>query len=151
MDEQEKRQRAMRIATSLVFNSFISDLRQNIERANGDIELGMEMLDQDLRHLTEVKPIDDMDAYLNERAKKAGLIALCINPHCTHGENGQRATVDRRKKKSGACCKACMNYECTHPDCVAKAAQNGWKRYTHAWDTKIAVQHQEWRKESETP
>lgn len=145
-NDNKQEDRAKRLITTAVFNGFIQELRRNIERADGDIELGMAMMDQDLRHLTEVKPIADMNAYLDERAKKAGLIAPCINPHCTNGENGQRATVDRRKKKSGACCKACMNYECTHPDCVTKAAANGWRRYTHAWGTKIAALHAEWRK-----
>lgn len=70
----------------------------------------------------------------------------CINPHCTNGADGGRAMVDTGKKKSGACSKACMNFECVHPDCVKRAAANGWGRATHPWGTKIATQHAAFRR-----
>lgn len=63
----------------------------------------------------------------------------CINPFCDN-------RVDISERKSGACSKSCMNYECTHPDCVARAELNGWKRATHPWGTKIAEQHKTYRK-----
>lgn len=96
----------------------------------------------------QIEVIDDVGAYLEKRAQRAGLIAPCINPYCTTN-NGQPATVDRRKKKSGACCKACMSYVCTHPACVKKAADKGWKHYTHPWGTKIAEEHKEYRERSD--
>ena len=70
----------------------------------------------------------------------------CINPFCTKGANGTRATVNLAIHSSGACCRACMNYECTHPDCVKRAVLNGWSRATHPWGTKIAEAHKEYRK-----
>jgi hypothetical protein len=66
----------------------------------------------------------------------------CIHPDC-------EVLVDRRVKKSGACCKAHMNYVCTHPDCVKKAAAQGWKHYTHPFGTKIATAHWEYREGNE--
>lgn len=75
------------------------------------------------------------------------VVQPCINPFCTNGEGGGRAMVDRTKKKSGACSKACLNYQCSHPDCVARAQANGWKRPTHPWGSKIADQHKEYRVE----
>lgn len=108
-------------------------------------DLFLEALAERLGLKTEVRKIDDMDAYLEERARKAGLIAECVNPYCTKGEDGKAAIVDQRKRRSGACCKEHMNYECTHPGCVAKAKKNGWKCYKHAWGTKIAMEHQAYR------
>lgn len=62
----------------------------------------------------------------------------CINPDCNN-------EVDRRKRKSGACCKAHINYVCAHPSCVSKAQVKGWKHYTHRYGTKIAEAHMEYR------
>jgi len=73
---------------------------------------------------------------------------LCINPYCTTNE-GHRVDVDRTKKKSGACCRACTNYECTHPKCVKKATQMGWTKHTHRWGTKIAEAHKEYRRSNQ--
>lgn len=66
----------------------------------------------------------------------------CLKPECDK-------LVDRQKNLSGCCCKAHMNYECTHPDCVAKAAKKGWKKYTHPYGSKIAKEHLSYRKETE--
>lgn len=65
----------------------------------------------------------------------------CIKPECD-------IMVDRNKRKSGACCKEHMSYECTHIDCVLRAQTNNWKRPTHPYGTKIARQHLQWRKEA---
>lgn len=70
----------------------------------------------------------------------------CINEFCTNGDDGGRKLVNITKRKSGACCRDCMNYECTHQKCVARAEKEGWPRYTHRWGTKIATEHKEWRK-----
>lgn len=140
---------AKKLLAGAISAAFILDLRRYQSMAGGDLELGMELMAEDLGLKPEVKVIEDMDAYLEERAKRAGLIAPCINPFCTNGENGQPAVVDRRQRSSGACCKACMNYECTHPECVTKAQANGWKRYTHSWGTKIALAHLDYRKVSD--
>jgi hypothetical protein len=64
----------------------------------------------------------------------------CINPDCN-------VMVDGSKRKSGACCKDHMNYECTHPDCVLRAQTNGWSRPTHPHGTKIGKTHIHWRKQ----
>jgi oligoribonuclease (3'-5' exoribonuclease) len=129
-----------KILVGMIAEAFIAHVRT----VAADNELKTEALAERLGIETEVTEITDMDAYLEHRAQKAGLIAPCVNPYCTT-DNGQRATVDRRKKKSGACCKVCMNYVCSHPDCVAKAKLKGWKHYTHAWGTKIAEQHKDYR------
>ncbi len=63
----------------------------------------------------------------------------CHNPFCDN-------LVDRAKKKSGACCRKCLNYECTHPACIQRAKDNGWKRATHSWETKIGKAHLSYRK-----
>lgn len=113
-----------------------------------DQDLLLEAIAERLGLKPEIRVLDtpqEMQAYLDERAQKAGLIQPCINPYCAT-DNGARATVDRRKKRSGACCKACMNYECTHPDCVAKAQAKGWKHHTHPWGSKIATEHAAYRK-----
>jgi len=62
----------------------------------------------------------------------------CIKPECD-------VTVDRRKRKSGACCKEHMSYNCTHPKCLKRAADNGWSRCTHAYGSEIARKHMQWR------
>lgn len=138
MDEKARK----KILVGMIAEAFLTTLRSTAV----DNELKTEALAERLGIEAEVTKIDDidMDAYLEQRAHKAGLIAPCVNPFCAT-DNGHRATVDRRKKKSGACCKACINYVCYHPDCVAKAAVNGWKHYTHAWGTKIAEQHKDYR------
>lgn len=66
-------------------------------------------------------------------------IQKCINPFCDN-------QVNLSERKSGACCKACMNYECIHPTCIIRAKVNGWKRATHPWGTKIAELHKEYRR-----
>lgn len=62
----------------------------------------------------------------------------CIKPEC-------EITVDRRKRKSGACCAEHMSYNCTHPKCLKRAADNGWNRSTHSYGSKIASEHMQWR------
>lgn len=62
----------------------------------------------------------------------------CIKPEC-------EAMVDRSVRKSGACCKEHMNYKCSHPDCIKRAAKEGWSRSTHPYGTKIAAAHLQWR------
>ena len=131
-----------KILATAIFNNFIKDLRDLQEAAGGDLELVMEAMAERLELKAEVTSIEDMDAYLEERAVKAGLIAPCIQPGCD-------IEVDRRKRRSGACCKAHMNYVCTHPDCVEKATQNDWPHYTHRWGTKIAEQHKEFATKSD--
>jgi len=70
---------------------------------------------------------------------------LCVNPFCTKGPDGGRTPVDLTRK-SGACCRECMSYECTHPSCQRRAANAGWKHATHAWGSKIAATHVAYRK-----
>lgn len=65
----------------------------------------------------------------------------CIKPGCV-------TEIDIRKKKSGACCKQHMSYECTHPDCVKKAEKNGWDKYTHPYGTRIANLHLKYAREN---
>ena len=67
-------------------------------------------------------------------------IVKCIHPECG-------VEVDLSQKKSGACCKAHMNFECTHPKCVARAEKENWARPTHPFGTKIAGEHWQWRKQ----
>lgn len=62
----------------------------------------------------------------------------CLHPDCD-------IVVDTSKRKSGCCSKAHMNFECTHPSCVARAEKNGWKKSTHPFKTKIAKKHWEFR------
>jgi len=64
----------------------------------------------------------------------------CVKPEC-------QEMVDRSVRKSGACCKDHMNYECSHPDCLKRAAKEGWARATHPYGTKIAKAHINWRVE----
>lgn len=66
-------------------------------------------------------------------------IQKCINPDCDN-------QVDITKKRSGACCKGCMSFECTHPDCLKKAEKMGWEKYTHRYGTKIAQKHLDYKK-----
>lgn len=70
----------------------------------------------------------------------------CINPFCTQGPDGVPKLVNLTRK-SGACCRACMSFECTHPTCTKRAATHSWKRYTHPWGTKIADAHLPFRKD----
>lgn len=67
-------------------------------------------------------------------------VQKCLHPDC-------QIMVDRSKRKSGCCCKEHMHYECTHPDCVKKAALAGWPRATHPFGTKIADLHWQYKKE----
>lgn len=62
----------------------------------------------------------------------------CIKPEC-------QVLVDRKKRKSGACCKGHISYECTHPKCVKRAIDNGWSKSTHMYGSKIAYDHMRWR------
>lgn len=75
-----------------------------------------------------------------DKIAESASLKPCIKPECD-------VVVDRRKRKSGACCKDHMNYECTHPDCVKRAEENGWKRATHSYATKVGKAHLEFRKE----
>ena len=63
----------------------------------------------------------------------------CINPDCDK-------IVDLSKNKSGACCKEHMNYECENEKCLQRAKENGWKRSTHAYNTKIGIEHLQFKK-----
>lgn len=74
-----------------------------------------------------------------KKVLKQASLQKCIHPECN-------VQVDLSKKKSGACSKAHMNFECTHPSCVARAEVNGWARATHPFGTKIAKQHWQYRK-----
>lgn len=76
---------------------------------------------------------------LKTKVKSTPRTAKCIHPECNN-------EVDLTKKKSGACCKEHMNYECTHPACVARAQVNGWARATHPFGYKISEKHWEFRK-----
>lgn len=67
----------------------------------------------------------------------------CIMPEC-------ETLVDLRERKSGACCREHMNYECSHQDCVLRAQANGWPRATHPYGTKIAKLHLPWRVSAST-
>ena len=64
----------------------------------------------------------------------------CIKPGC-------EVWVNRSVRKSGACCKEHMSYECSHPDCIKRAEKEGWSRSTHPYGSKIARLHLKWRVE----
>lgn len=137
MNENERKQAAARLMGILLE-------MQRIAASDAPNDIKAEALAESLGMQAEITAIPDLGAYMEQRAQTKGLIRPCVNPYCAT-DNGNRATVDLRKKKSGACCKACMNYACDHPDCVKKAQQNGWMHYTHTWGTKIAEQHKDYR------
>lgn len=64
----------------------------------------------------------------------------CVNPDCDE-------LVDLRKRKSGACCRAHMNYICDHPKCVEKARKQNWNAYTHPYGTKIGMEHLQYKRD----
>lgn len=77
--------------------------------------------------------------------KEVGPVQPCVNEFCERGADGARKMVDTTKRKSGACCRDCMSFECSHESCVARAVKAGWDRATHRWGTKIAQDHKEYR------
>lgn len=91
------------------------------------------MLDLDSQFLALVKP--GPISYERE----------CINEFCDKGSEGARMMVDLRKRRSGACCKACMTFNCEHPTCAARAEKQGYATYRHYWGTKIAQAHKLYR------
>jgi hypothetical protein len=113
---------------------FLHLLKTAAETAKTDPGLAEEYIAEALGLKAEIQVIDDFGAYLDKRATRK-----CIHPECD-------VLVDIRKHHSGACCKTHMNYECSHPDCLKKAAAKGWKRYTHPFGTRIAVEHWDYRK-----
>lgn len=82
-------------------------------------------------------PLAFAEGMIAAASKSLDPVQPCIHPDCDK-------PVDRRKRKSGACCRAHMNYICTHPDCLKKAEEKGWGKYTHRWNTKIGQQHAEY-------
>ena len=120
-----------------------------IAMQQGQIEpdIALEAIAELMQVETRIDVLASMKDYLDERARKAGLVAPCVCPHCTKGEDGKPAIVDRRERSSGACCKEHMNFVCTHPDCIEKAKSRGWVKYTHPYGTAIAQKHYEYRKE----
>jgi len=82
---------------------------------------------------------------LKQELDLAGPVQSCINEFCERGVDGVRKMVDTTKRKSGACSRACMSFECSHESCLARAIKAGWPRATHRWGTKIAQNHKEYR------
>lgn len=81
---------------------------------------------------------------LQKELDLAGTVQPCVNEFCERGVDGVRKTVDTTKRRSGACGRACMSFECSHKSCVARAVKAGWSRATHRWGTKIARDHKEY-------